>query len=45
MSDIFLDTANMEDIKEIKSWGIIQGVTTNQKIFLNIQFLHLVLLL
>jgi len=34
MTEIFLDTANIKDIKEIKSWGIIQGVTTNQKIFL-----------
>ena len=34
MTDIFLDTANLEEIKEIKGWGIIQGVTTNQKIFL-----------
>jgi len=34
MTDVFLDTANLEEIKEIKSWGIIKGVTTNQKIFL-----------
>ncbi len=26
---IFLDTANIEDIKEGASWGIIDGVTTN----------------
>ena len=26
---IFLDTANVEDIKEANSWGIIDGVTTN----------------
>lgn len=26
---IFLDTANIEDIKEIKSLGVIHGVTTN----------------
>ncbi len=26
---IFLDTANIEDIKEANSWGIIDGVTTN----------------
>lgn len=25
----FLDTANIEDIKEINSWGVIEGVTTN----------------
>lgn len=31
---IFLDTANIEDIKEYKQWGIASGVTTNQKIFL-----------
>lgn len=33
--EIFLDTANMEEIKHINRWGIIDGVTTNQKIFLN----------
>ncbi|MCF7861957.1 fructose-6-phosphate aldolase [Candidatus Woesearchaeota archaeon] len=26
---IFLDTANIEDIKKANSWGIIDGVTTN----------------
>lgn len=26
---IFLDTAHIEDIREIASWGIIDGVTTN----------------
>ena len=35
MTKIFLDTANLEEIEEIKSWGIIEGLTTNQKIFLN----------
>ena len=33
--DIFLDTANLDEIREILSWGIVRGVTTNQKIFLN----------
>lgn len=33
--EIFLDTANTDQIKEILEWGIIKGVTTNQKIFLN----------
>ncbi|MEM3401722.1 MAG: transaldolase family protein [Candidatus Hadarchaeales archaeon] len=32
--EIFLDTANIDEIKEIVQWGIISGVTTNQKIFL-----------
>ena len=32
--DIFLDTANTDEINEILQWGIIKGVTTNQKIFL-----------
>ena len=32
--EIFLDTANIDDINEILDWGIIKGVTTNQKIFL-----------
>ncbi|HIJ00245.1 MAG: transaldolase [Candidatus Methanomethylophilaceae archaeon] len=26
---IFIDTANIDHIKEIKSWGILDGVTTN----------------
>ncbi|SHG58236.1 transaldolase [Fodinibius roseus] len=26
---LFLDTANIEEIREAKSWGIIDGVTTN----------------
>ena len=31
---IFLDTANVGDITKYVSWGIIDGVTTNQKLFL-----------
>jgi transaldolase len=34
MSEIFLDTASIEEINKFKSWGIGTGVTTNQKIFL-----------
>ncbi|SES82135.1 transaldolase [Natronincola peptidivorans] len=26
---LFIDTANVEEIKEIASWGILEGVTTN----------------
>ena len=26
---IFIDTANVEEIKEAASWGILSGVTTN----------------
>ena len=26
---IFIDTANIERIREINSWGILDGVTTN----------------
>ena len=26
---IFIDTANLDQIKEINSWGIVDGVTTN----------------
>jgi len=33
--EIYLDTANIDEIKEILSWGIMRGLTTNQKIFLN----------
>ena len=29
---IFIDTANLEEIREIKRWGVISGVTTNPKI-------------
>jgi transaldolase len=32
--EIFLDTASVREIKEILPWGVISGVTTNQKIFL-----------
>jgi transaldolase len=32
--EIFLDTANTDEISEILQWGLIKGVTTNQKIFL-----------
>ena len=32
--EIFLDTANTDEINEILDWGIMKGVTTNQKIFL-----------
>jgi len=31
--EIFLDTASIEEIKAVLPWGIISGVTTNQKIF------------
>lgn len=34
MTEIFLDTANIDEIEEILEWGLIKGVTTNQKIFL-----------
>ena len=26
---IFLDTANLDQIKEASNWGIVDGVTTN----------------
>ena len=32
--EFYLDTASVDEIKEILPWGIISGVTTNQKIFL-----------
>src|SRR3972149_6814145 len=31
--EIFLDTASAKEIEEILPWGILSGVTTNQKIF------------
>ena len=33
--EIFLDTASTKEIDHILTWGVIDGVTTNQKIFLN----------
>jgi transaldolase len=38
--EIFLDTANVDEIKAILPWGIISGVTTNQKIFLAEKGIH-----
>ncbi|MHB8565640.1 MAG: transaldolase family protein [Nitrososphaerales archaeon] len=35
MVQIFLDTASLTDIEEFVKWGIADGVTTNQKIFLS----------
>ncbi len=32
--ELFLDTANLDEIKAILPWGVISGLTTNQKIFL-----------
>ena len=32
--EFFLDTANLDDIRKYAEWGIIDGITTNQKIFL-----------
>jgi len=31
--EIFLDTASLDEIKTVLPWGVISGVTTNQKIF------------
>lgn len=33
MTEIYLDSANLQDIEKYASWGIIKGLTTNQKIF------------
>ena len=27
--ELFIDTANIDEIKEINQWGVIRGVTTN----------------
>ncbi|MDA4122116.1 MAG: fructose-6-phosphate aldolase [Thaumarchaeota archaeon] len=35
MVQIFLDTASLPEIEEFVRWGIVDGVTTNQKIFLS----------
>ncbi len=26
---LFIDTGNIEEIKEVASWGVLEGVTTN----------------
>ena len=31
--ELFIDTAHIEEIREIARWGVIRGVTTNPKIF------------
>jgi transaldolase len=35
MPDIFLDTASLDECVELSKWGLADGVTTNQKIFLS----------
>jgi len=35
MTKLFLDTASSDEIREFLSWGVGDGVTTNQKIFLS----------
>lgn len=32
--EIFLDSASISDLEHVNKWGVIDGVTTNQKIFL-----------
>ena len=32
--EFFLDTASAEEVKKILPWGVLSGLTTNQKIFL-----------
>ncbi len=31
--ELFIDTANIDEVREIARWGVIRGVTTNPKIF------------
>ena len=33
--ELFIDTANLDEIREAASWGVITGATTNPKIFSN----------
>jgi len=35
MPEIFLDTASLDECAELAKWGLADGVTTNQKIFLS----------
>ena len=30
---LFLDTADIEEIKTVNSWGVLDGVTTNPTLF------------
>jgi transaldolase len=32
--EFFLDTASVEELKKVLPWGVLSGLTTNQKIFL-----------
>lgn len=32
--EFFLDTASVDEVRKILPWGVISGITTNQKIFL-----------
>jgi len=34
MLEFFLDTASIDEVRRVKPWGVISGLTTNQKIFL-----------
>lgn len=35
LPEIFLDTASLDECAELSKWGLADGVTTNQKIFLS----------
>jgi transaldolase len=35
LPEIFLDTASLDECEELSKWGLADGVTTNQKIFLS----------
>lgn len=35
MAELFLDTANLDEIKTLMEWGIFSGITTNPLIFQN----------
>ncbi|MFP4343359.1 MAG: fructose-6-phosphate aldolase [Anaerolineales bacterium] len=34
MAEIFVDTANLDDIREAASWGVLDGVTTNPSLMM-----------
>ena len=35
--ELFLDTAEVDEVKEIASWGILDGVTTNPSLIKNLE--------
>ena len=41
--EFFLDTADVDEIREIAAWGILDGVTTNPSLIKTVSYTHLTL--